>query len=282
MSYVWNDGGFVNASFSIAGDPPLHAKMVPMLEADGLRRWRRFAALLTKKYRAPPMLDYLVLPELGYEVALFNSVPRDLSEVCTDRVLDVVKNLHGDEELFRCLAPEDGDISFEEYFERTYLDILRSDILETRQSTSTPSFITEADWEWMQAEVEAIAGLARGPAFQELARSAVHGDLWAGNVLAVGRHFFIVDWDDLAVGDPLKDYVDLTQGAGVNPPGARAVGTGERLAVWQRARLLVHVVDPLADWAEAGSAVKDPTAVRIAKRSTHDAAKRTYRGIYRG
>jgi aminoglycoside phosphotransferase (APT) family kinase protein len=108
----------------------------------------------------------------------------------------------------------------------------------------------------------------------------VHGDLWAGNILVVGSRFFIVDWDDLAVGDPLKDYVDLTQGAHVEVPGEGNAAAAERLALWRRARLLLELVDPLADWSEAGSVLADPTSVRAAKRSAHEAAKRTYLEIY--
>jgi Phosphotransferase enzyme family len=57
--------------------------------------------------------------------------------------------------------------------------------------------------------IEALAGLSARLDRSEVARTAVHGDLWCGNILIEGRAVSgIVDWELGAIrGDPLRDLV---------------------------------------------------------------------------
>ena len=46
-------------------------------------------------------------------------------------------------------------------------------------------------------------------AFHAPASDAVHGDLNEGNVVVTPNAWFVVDWDDLALGDPAVEYAVL-------------------------------------------------------------------------
>ena len=94
-------------------------------------------------------------------------------------------------------------------------------------------------------------------AFDVPARWPTHGDLYEGNtLLADDGVFYVLDWDDLALGDPVADYIIVLRGPARRNPdfdwrclGVEATdeGFGERMRFYARASLLYVVIDGLAD-----------------------------------
>ncbi len=78
--------------------------------------------------------------------------------------------------------------------------------------------------------------------------AAVHGDPWHENVLVAPDRLWLLDWEDLSVGDPVVDDAILLHDAlGTDPhhwPDTAAY------AVARRALMLDAVVDVAADWVE--------------------------------
>ena len=117
-----------------------------------------------------------------------------------------------------------------------------------------------------------MAGLIAGPAFDQPVHSAVHGDPWHENLLLGEDRLWLLDWEDLAVGDPVVDEAIVHMDA--HGPDAGWPDT-ERHRVARRALFLDAVIDVAADWVEA----TDPV-VRATKERSWRAGLEAYRAAY--
>jgi aminoglycoside phosphotransferase (APT) family kinase protein len=135
------------------------------------------------------------------------------------------------------------------------------------------------------------AAVAAEPAFGEAADAPTHGDLWLNNLLVTSEgEWFLLDWDGLALGDPALDWgmlfgpsrTDLRTAADrALPPAITAdPAVRERLALYARASLLDWIIDPLADWIDAGESPEHIVEVRAEKERIHRAALAAYRQRY--
>ena len=286
LSYVPNPGGFVNANFTVASTSARwHCKLVHREAVAGHRRSWELRELLADRYAAPRMLVWIEL-----EGALCGTVSEHVPGRRADRAADAALwpvvhalacDLHADAELAHVLGTPGGAGTCREYLESTWLGMLEADIAETRPHESAPPFVDRTFWEWAVEEVDRIRRLAaRAAAFDEPADAPVHGDLHDANVLVGPDSWWIIDWDDLELGDPAKDLADWWYGMeGAMPSFPPFLAA--RLPLWRRTRLLVDVVDPLADWAEARVAPPDVRErMRGASREVHDAALRRYLDTY--
>lgn len=111
-----------------------------------------------------------------------------------------------------------------------------------------------------------------GPAFGETVHRAVHSDPWHENLLVGADRFWLLDWEDLGIGDPVIDEAIVLMGAH-GPDGDWPMT--ERHDVARRALLLDGVVDVAADWVETN----DPL-VRRSKEQTWREGLETYRSRY--
>ena len=100
--------------------------------------------------------------------------------------------------------------------------------------------------------------------------AAVHGDPWHENWLAAPDRLWLLDWEELSIGDPVVDDAILRHDAlGTDPhrwPDSPAH------AVARRALMLDATLDVAADWVEH----TDPL-VRRAKEAAYTAGLEAYR-----
>lgn len=304
---VMNWGGFVHHSFRVASVASLDAvdAVGPVgavgatyhvkLAADeedlrDLRRWRRVSARLTDRYGAPPMVGWIDLesPRLAGPVLtwLDGASPTALDGPLRAAAVAVVQTLHSDDDLARILRLE-GAVSgscagaYRSTYHRRFLADLDS-VRKTR-----PSFVSADRLDWMEREARDVLRLVEAtPAFDDPADRATHQDLWLNNLIVQPDGALrIIDWDGLALGDPMLDWTMLfgpAPGAfriaepGDLPRGAFSRSEKDRVGVLARASLLDWVIDPLADWIEAPPS-SDFDDVRRAKRRVHEAALAAYR-----
>jgi Ser/Thr protein kinase RdoA (MazF antagonist) len=120
--------------------------------------------------------------------------------------------------------------------------------------------------------------------------SPIHGDLWLNNILwEDGDSWHILDWDDLQIGDPAMDLAMLTGPTSLDlaplkrVDGFRGVVSAsvmERLRILGQAALLDWVIDPRADWIDAGLAPGVQGAVREKKQRVDTTALELYHTLY--
>ena len=299
--YILNWGGFVNASFVIEdGRQSYHLKLADdEWSQDNLRRWQALGERLTRLYRAPRILDWVEIPRTPFAGLLFEFIPGrpvdwDARPDLRPELLALLAGLHADQELAAAIADLDeqpvGSDTCGDYFISVYIDRFDEDLQAA--AGDLPPFVSLDLLDWMMGETRELEGLARDlPAFQQPAVSPVHGDLWASNVLVTDSGaWYVIDWDDLALGDPALDYsivlgplwragrLTSEQAAALLPPGDPALR--ERFAVCQRALLLDGVIDSLADWVEVQFAPQHLEAVRAEKERVHRESLERYRALY--
>jgi hypothetical protein len=257
---VLNWGGFVAHSFKIGdGGRFLHAK----LSADqaGMRRWLAVHDRLEQDYRAPRILGWADLPGTSYGGLVFEHIDGATWDIATHPELfhelrGLLGCLHADASLADRIGG--GPRSYRECWELRYRDQFEEDLKTVR--ASRPASVTEARLSWMEDEARTVLALAaESEAFEGMAHSPCHWDLWPNNVL-VGRggRWWVLDWDGLAVGDEAEDHATLAwpfvlaQGKDWRELFA-AEGDGRfatRMDLHLRAITLDYVIDVLADWAE--------------------------------
>jgi len=124
-------------------------------------------------------------------------------------------------------------------------------------------------------------------AFHAPASDAVHGDLNEGNVLVTPNEWFVVDWDDLALGDPAVEFAVLLWPI-IYPDGNCCElsildvedSVRKRIEVCLRAQLLDEVIDPLADYVAAGAVPSKQAEVQLVERKRHEEALERYRAVW--
>lgn len=291
VSYVLNWGGFVNHSFHLSdGTRRYHLKL--STDADdqqSLRRWHTHSAAL-ERYRAPAVVDWVEVD--GAAGLLFphleGRVP-DLTDEVVDGVLGTLSRLWNDRSLAAVL-PQDKSLTasaaFHDSFHRRFL----VDLEGVREAP--PPFVDTALITWLDAQVASLSDrVSNDPAFREPLAQAVHGDLWLNNILwADHERWWLLDWDDLRIGDPAMDVAAFLGPTAADPtPLKRLERVNHLLSREQRARmpllgratLLDWVIDPLSDWIDATTSPAHLLEVRAEKERVHRQALEAYRRLVR-
>jgi aminoglycoside phosphotransferase (APT) family kinase protein len=296
VQYVLNWGGFVNRSFRVTdGRTVLHLKLACGPEyRDGLRRFWELRPLMARRYRAPEPLAWVDVPGTEYAGVLSRwidgTAPAAIDGRLAEAIVATIRALHTDAELAARLPAPAAPRTCADAYLRTYSERFHADLAFVR--AERPPFISPETLAWMRGEAEWIdAAVAAAPAFREPADAPTHGDLWLNNLLVTPRgEWFVLDWDDLGLGDPALDWAMLfgptrddpgRVADGALPPGITSdAAVRERLALYARASLLDWIIDPLADWIDAGEAPEHITEVRPEKERIHRTALQAYRQRY--
>lgn len=296
VEYVLNWGGFVNHSFHVHdGRRRLHLKLSGDAENQAkLRRWARVHRHLEAHYHAPPLLSWIEIPEAGHAGLVFEHVgggpPDRLAAGMAAEIGAILQRLHADEELAGAIGDAGGAETCLDTFRETYLRRFAADLEFV--GASRPPFVGREVMEWIAGEAAALEEAARGlGAFAEPALSPIHADLWLDNLLVAGRGvWYVLDWDEMTIGDPVLDLVTLVGPSRRHPrapewsdvPESYRAGAGgrERFAVYARAALLDWILDPLADYVDADVAPGLAARVRPEKERIHREALSAYRRAY--
>jgi len=105
-------------------------------------------------------------------------------------------------------------------------------------------------------------------------------------VLVEPQRFWIIDWDDLKIGDPAHDLSLLSFTALSNPVvtpswiDSTDAALAERFPLYAQAALLTFVIDPLADWITAEEYPEVRDAARQHRQDLHSWAMQRYRQFY--
>jgi hypothetical protein len=298
-SYILNWGGFVNASFTITdGLRSYHLKLADDEEVqDDLDRWYQLDDHLSGQYHAPPILAWVEIPETPFAGLLFPHIPAQPADFTAQPqvmrgVMELLNGLHADSTLAEFLIEdlaEEAPLTCADYFLGVYIDRFDEDLLAV--AGNMPPFVSLSLLDWMMGETRELEGLARDtPAFHQPVISPTHGDLWPSNILVTASgDWYIIDWDDLSLGDPALEYSILLgplwrsgtlsreQIVQMLPSGA---DLHQRFDLCQRAFVLDQVIDTLADWVESAFAPEHQERVRAEKESAHRQALALYREIY--
>jgi aminoglycoside phosphotransferase (APT) family kinase protein len=233
-------------------------------ERDDLLRWASVSGLL-ERHGAPTLLDVLDLAGSPALVLAHVEAPAATRTAVRERYGEVsalLAGLHADAELAALLGPPTTTAgSFTAvWVERFVADL---EIIE--------GFVARDVHAYLLAEVDLLAGLVA--ALDHPVHAAVHGDPWHENLVLAPDRVWLLDWEDLAVGDPVVDEAIVLHDAyGTDP---RHWPRTEKHTVALRALMLDAVVDVAADWVEA----TDPV-VRSRKEAGHLAALEAYRASY--
>jgi aminoglycoside phosphotransferase (APT) family kinase protein len=292
VRHVFNWGGFVNHSFSVHdGFAKYHLKITDDKEsARKLQRWYRIQHVLHRRYRAPEVMDWMDFPEIGFAGLLQRHVDGRTAHFCDEPVLveqliELVGRLHKDAEIRSHLNTCGSGKTCLDHFVETYIDRFNADMEEI--AAAQPSFVSASLLQWMRNETERLLATAdSNPSFHNPADDPVHGDLNEGNVLVAPNDWFVVDWDDLAQGDPAVEFAVLLwpmvyQGRQWNDFSIADVDDSfrERMEVCLRAQLLDEVIDPVADYVAAAAVPSKQLEVQVAKRKRHEEALERYRSL---
>jgi hypothetical protein len=262
-----NHAGAGKLSFAVrTGGERLWATVAADAGSDeALATWARVATLLADRHGAPPVLDVLTVD--GRTALLFPYVeapPATRSTLRTryDDARALLTGLHADTELAGLLG---GPTTTADCFHAVWLARFEADldVIEGYVAKDLHAYLAE--------EVDTLGALVAG--LDSPARAAVHGDPWHENVLVAADRLWLLDWEDLAVGDPVVDDAILRHDAlGTD---LRHWPDGPAYAVARQALMLDAVVDVAADWVEHG----DP-AVRRRKEAAYLAGLEAYRDDY--
>jgi fructosamine-3-kinase len=237
-----NHTGTSKLSFEVrAGGEHLWVKVAANDEEEKrLKVWASVAALLAERHAAPPVLDVLGIAGRTGLVFPFLDASVATQSTLRERYLDVksiLDGLHRDHELAELLgAPTTSSASFRDVWVSRFLADL--DIIA--------GHVAPATHDYLAAEVEAFASVV--DSLDSHVTSAMHGDPWHENVLMGSERVWLIDWEDISVGDPVIDQAILlmdTQG-----PHPAAWPSDERYQVARRALMLDAAVDSAADWVE--------------------------------
>jgi len=295
---VLNYGGFVNRSFRVsAGEDTFHVKLTADPHSRrGLETWRALAEPLADSYHAPAMRGWMEIPGvLPFAGPVFEWVAGDRPAAVDGRVRDTLiealQRLHADRELRAALSARgDQPASCARAYADTYHDRFVEDMQLVRREP--PPFLDAGFIAWVDGEIAALAEtVASSDAFEAPADAACHRDLWLDNLMVTeAGALFILDWDEMGLGDPMMDWAMLFGPSRVRVRPATAADLPdlgwspvelERFAVYARASLLDWVIDPLADWIEAANEPLHGAAVRDNNRRVHELARALYREMYR-
>jgi len=264
------------------GGSRLHVKLTRY--RDGLLQTYRLRERLASRYHMPPILAWIALD--GFAGIVMPSVPAGPGGCdVIPALVPVINQLHGDRELLDALPTPAK--SMRDAFSDLWIERFTEDLDELEAEDKMPPFVTRELAGWMRAETGQLERMTAAAAFDLPADSPVHQDLHLGNVLVEpDGTWWLIDWDDLARGDPAADMATLLAPLleqGARPEvllGERSAAFMARFALCSRAVLLDNVIDSLADWADAGRSPGSADAIRRENRAVHEDALRTYRDRY--
>lgn len=291
--YIVNPGGFDHANFTITdGARAVHLKLADDEDDQAsLAHWQELNDVLVERYHAPRVLAWVKIPRTGFAGLALEHITAQSADLVRQpqvlrEVLAILADLHADARLAERLSAEEGaPQACWEAFLDTLVDRFDADLYGI--IGNMPPFVSLGLYDWMMSETRHLEGLARDlPEFQQTASSPTHGDLWTNNILVTtAKDWYIIDWDDLALGDPAVDYSILLgemwrSGVLTHQQALTLLPTDEamraRFALYQRALLLDQVIDPLADWVEAEFAPQHRKEVREQKERQHANALALY------
>jgi fructosamine-3-kinase len=259
-----NHTGAGKLSFAVrVGEQRLWAKVAADAEEEHeLARWARTAALLAERHAAPPLVDILDVDGHTALVFAFLDAPaadRSTLHARYDEARDVLAGLHADAALAERLGdPTTTAACFRAvWVERFEADL---DVIEGYVGKDVHAYLAD--------EVDQLGTLV--DTLTDEVHASVHGDPWHENWLAAPDRLWLLDWEDLTVGDPVVDDAVLRHDA---------LGTDRHhwpdepaYAVARRALMLDAAVDTAADWVEH----TDPL-VRRRKEAAYLAGLEAYR-----
>jgi hypothetical protein len=237
-----NHTGADKLSFAVrVGERRLWAKVAAGAdEEESLATWAELAGLLADRHAAPELLDVLNVD--GRTTLLFPYVDARPATRSTlheryDEATELLAGLHADRELAERLGePTTSAACFRAvWLERFEADL---DVVE--------GYVAKDLHAYLEDEVDLLGTLV--DTLDEEVHAAVHGDPWHENFLLAPERLWLLDWEDLAVGDPVVDDAILRHDA-----------VGSDLHHWpedpaytvaRRALMLDEVVDVAADWVE--------------------------------
>jgi hypothetical protein len=290
VEYVLNPGGFVNCSYRICdARRAYHLKVSASAEGQAaLRQWFTVWPQLAR-YHAPPILEWIDLGSAsGLLLPHLPGNPPAFGDDVVTAVMAVLRELYDDSLLAETLGRPRTLTAHEAYLQ-TFHDRFEADLRAVREAP--PPSVGEELLRWMGAEADVLSRLiASSAAFDEPLAKPVHGDLWLNNMLWTdAADWYLLDWDDLRIGDPAAD-VAMLLGPTANDPqplkrrdsaeNVLTIAERERLPLLGRATLLDWVIDPLADWVDADAATAHASAVRREKERIHARALACYRELY--
>jgi aminoglycoside phosphotransferase (APT) family kinase protein len=295
VRFVVNWGGFTNRSFTIGdGHRRFHLKLTDdPAGQEAFRRWHRVHPALSARYHAPRVVGWLAIPGSRHEGLLFHhldgAAPPGWSSPLRLSVAEVLRRLHVDREVRAAILPSNRSTTCAQGYFDDFHDRFSEDLALVAEHP--PEFVSQDLLDWLADEVaDLAAAVGTSPAFQGPADSLIHGDIWPENILLVDPGWYLLDWDELRLGDPVHDLaklVDPGTAAGA-PPTADEVtavvgedaARRDRLELYRRAILLDWIIDPLADHLAANEAPEHADAMRSRKEREHREALARYRERY--
>lgn len=262
-----NHAGTDKLSFLVTDGerPVLWAKVAADAESEQkLRTWSRVAPLLAERHSAPPVLEVLTVD--GHTTLLFPFLESPVATRATlaaahDRAAAVLDGLHADTELAALLGPP---VTAADSFRGLWVERFVGD-LEILEPA-----VDAALYRYLVDEVQAFVALV--DELDTVVHAAVHGDPWHENFLIGADRVWLLDWEDLAVGDPAIDRAILRKDCFGEEDGPNSSAV-DRVA--RRALMLDAVVDVAADGVEN----TDPE-IRAGKQAESLAGLAAYRAVY--
>ena len=262
-----NHTGAGKLSFAVrVGDRRLWARVAADSdEEEALATWSRVARLLAERHAAPPVLDELEVA--GRTTLLFAFIDAPVADRTGlqrryDEARAVLTGLHDDTELAALLgAPTTAAAAYREVWLARFVADL--DIIEGYVAKDLHAYLCD--------EVDTLGALV--DTLDEPVHTAVHGDPWHENLLLAPERLWLLDWEDLAVGDPAVDAALLRYDA-MGSDRHHWPDTPRDL-VAHRALMLDQVIDVAADWVEH----PDPV-VRRRKEAAYLAGLEAYRDVF--
>ena len=286
VDYIPSPGGFGSMNFVVHdGQSFYHLRF--RRTPDDLSAWLRTSPRLAERYSAPALLGEIEVA--GRCGAVFERLPgktpdRTIPLHVLDEIVSTLSQLHEDRDLFDLpgVAAAPARKTFVDY----HMAMCEGDLEEIERAVPLP-FVDKSAVDWMRSETRRLWELAlHSAAFDEEVSSPIHGDLWYGNVLVDGNRWWIIDWEDLKIGDPAHDlslllFQDLdNRSAPARWLHGRSAAFMERFQLYARAALWTFVVDPLADWVEADSFPEVRDAARAHREDLHRWALARYLELY--
>ena len=270
----------------------VHVKLWHTEQQAVRERWLAVQDILESRHNAPRVIDTVDLPEVDATGLVFEHIEgvHPFGRAATDRLLRSARRLHADEELGRKLGFSNEPTTVGQYFEDLHIRMLVKDI-SIIEAASPNSMVDNSLITWMKRETHELKHTARNSAaFAIDARWPTHGDLYEGNTLLTDDGgWYVFDWDDLALGDPVADYIIVLRKSARRDPAfdwrsfrveATDKGFGERMRFYARASLLYIVVDGLAEHLGLDASNPLLSATSREKREAFESGLTLYRERY--
>ena len=237
------------------GDHVVHVKLWPSARKIVWEQWLAVREVLESRYQAPCIIDLVDLPHIAMGGLVFEHIEGvpPAGGTYTGALVDLARRLHADTELTSKFGLLRGAVTVGQYFERTYIRRWDIDIGIIRDA-ALPSVSDELHLGWMERETRRLEQAVRNSvAFDVPVQLPTHGDLYVGNTLITSAgDWYVLDWDGLALGDPVVDYILVLWDAARRDPafdwhrlGVEATDDGfaDRMRLYARATLLDEVID---------------------------------------